>query len=127
MLLVRLLNCLAVLAITIAAVRPLGSSHREQQQLEDLEERGRAAFRQGHYGEALDTLEALVAREPFYHYSKGVALSSLLDHGVAVDGLDPQLRMNLALAVEGLGKVEAVEAKREVARRFEARGKPRKQ
>ena len=57
MLLVRLLNCLAVLAITIAAVRPLGSSHRQPQQLEDLEERGRTAFRQYHYGKALDTLE----------------------------------------------------------------------
>ncbi len=57
MLLVHHLDCLAVLAITIAAVRPLGSSDRQPQQLEDLEERGRAVFRQGHYGKALDTLE----------------------------------------------------------------------
>ncbi len=35
--------------------------------------------------------------------------------------------MNLALALEGLGKVEEAEAEREVARRLEARGKPRKQ
>ena len=56
MLMVRLVNCLAVLAITIAAC-PIGSSHRHPQQLEDLEERGRTAFRQGHYGKALDTLE----------------------------------------------------------------------
>ena len=96
MLRVRLVNCLAVLAITIAAVPPLGSSH-PQPQLEDLEKRGRAALRRGHYGKALDTFEALVAREPLnpsYHYGKGVALSSLLDHGAAVDALEEAVALD---------------------------------
>ena len=96
MLRVRLVNCLAVLVITIAAVPPLGSSH-PQPQLEDLEKRGRAALRRGHYGKALDTFEALVAREPLnpsYHYGKGVALSSLLDHGAAVDALEEAVALD---------------------------------
>ena len=33
------------------------------EQIEDLEERGRTAFRQGHYGKALDTLEVALRLE----------------------------------------------------------------
>ncbi len=119
---VRALHCLAILVITLGAV---------PQSPEVLELRARTALQESRYREALDAFAALVAREPnnpSYHYGKGVALSSLLDHGAAADALekvvkdpeDPQLRMNLALALEQLGKVEEAGAEREMARRLEA-------